>query len=187
MEVSAKLRFLRISPRKVRLVTDLVRGKTLAQAEAQLAFLAKHSARPVLKLIQSAAANAENNFKLKKETLYIKKIFVDMGPSLKRWRPRAFGRAAPIVKRSSHITVILDEHKVADKKTKKSAKTTVNPSSKKVAAHKPVAQTVVDFKDIKHAAKGRPEAAEGGEEQKKKPFINFKNIKDSFTRKTGEK
>ncbi len=109
MEVRATLRFLRQSPKKVRLVVGLVRGMDVAEAEAQLRFAVKKAARPVLKLLRSAVANAENNFKLDPKTLYIKRIFVDEGPTLKRWRPRAFGRASMIRKRTSHITIILGE------------------------------------------------------------------------------
>ncbi len=109
MEVIAKAKFIHMSPRKVRLVADLVRGMDVAPAKAQLRFFSKAAARPVLKLIESAEANAAHNFKIAPEVLYIKKITVDGGPVLKRFRPRAFGRAGGIKKRSSHITVWLDE------------------------------------------------------------------------------
>jgi len=109
MEVKAIARFIRMSPRKVRLVADLVRGMDVDRAEAQLKFASKAASRPVLKVIQSARANAEHNFKLAPETLFVKTIMVDGGPVLHRWTPRAFGRATPIRKRTSHITVILDE------------------------------------------------------------------------------
>jgi large subunit ribosomal protein L22 len=188
MDVIAKLRFLRMAPRKVRLVTELVKGKTALEAEAELAFLTKRAARPVLKLLQSAMANAENNFKLKKENLFIKKIAVDMGPSLKRWQPRAFGRAAPILKRSSHITLILDEIKAGTKKAKKAAKAAAaKAGTKKGTATKPTERQVVDFKEIKHESKGKKEAGTTPDEQKKKSSLNFKNIKETFTRRSGEK
>lgn len=111
MEVIAKARFIRMSPRKVRLVAGLVRGLDLAPALAQLRFWRKAAARPVRKVIESAAANAENNFKMDPSRLFIKAIMVDVGPSLKRWRARAFGRAAAIKKHTCHITVLLDERK----------------------------------------------------------------------------
>lgn len=185
MEVSAKLRFLRMSPKKVRLVVDVVRGLDVQKAESQLTFLQKGAARPVLKLLRSAIANAENNFKLKKDNLYLKRIFVDQGPALKRWRSRAFGRAAPILKRSSHITVILDELKPETVKARKAkaAKKTVSHAKSSQAAGK---QPVVDFHEVKHEAKGKaPGQAQPGE-QAKKPFISFKNIKNKFTRRMGE-
>jgi len=109
MEVIAKARNIRISPRKIRLVIDLVRGMDAGDALAQLAFFRKAAAKPVSKLIRSAMANAEHNFKLDAGTLYVKKIFADAGPVLHRWRARAFGRAAPIRKRGAHITVVLEE------------------------------------------------------------------------------
>jgi large subunit ribosomal protein L22 len=109
MEVKAKARFIRMSPRKVRLVAGLVRGLDLSAAEAQLTFIKKAAAHPVLKLIRSAKANATHNFKLDTDSLFIKSITVDGGPIMHRWTPRAFGRAAPIKKRTSHITVILAE------------------------------------------------------------------------------
>lgn len=98
-----------MSPKKVRLVTDLVKGMDIDKAEVQLRFVRKAAARPVLKLLRSAKANAEHNFKLEPSGLFIKSIIVDGGPVLHRWRPRAFGRATPIRKRSSHITLVLDE------------------------------------------------------------------------------
>lgn len=109
MEVSAKARRIRMSPKKVRLVANMVRGMDVSAAEAQLTFLNKAAARPVLKLIRSAKANAEHNFKLVGEDLYIKTIMVDGGPVMHRWMPRAFGRATPIKKRTSHITIVLDQ------------------------------------------------------------------------------
>ncbi len=107
VEVKAFARRIRMSPKKVRLVANMVRGLTVSAAEAQLTFLNKAAARPVLKLIRSAKANAEHNFKLTGDGLYIKTIMVDGGPTLHRWIPRAHGRATPIRKRTSHITVIL--------------------------------------------------------------------------------
>lgn len=109
MEIKAKARYIRMSSRKVKLVIDLIRGKSVKEAEAILAFVNKAAARPVGKLLQSAVANAVNNSKLEKEKLFIKKITADQGPSLKRWRPRAFGRAAPIKKHTCHISIVLED------------------------------------------------------------------------------
>ena len=119
MEVTAKLKRLQISPTKVRLVADLVRGLDVAKAENVLEFTNKGSAPAILKLLRSAAANATNNKDLKKDNLYIKTIFVDEGFTLKRWKPRAMGRATPIRKRSSQVTIILDERKETKKEVKK--------------------------------------------------------------------
>lgn len=107
MEVKAKLNYLRISPRKVRLVADLIRGMEVKQAEVELSHLVKRSAKPMLKLLKSAEANAKNNFGLDPDGLYIKSLRVDEGPVLKRWRARAFGRAAMIRKRTSHVRMVL--------------------------------------------------------------------------------
>lgn len=109
MEVKAIARFIRMSPRKVRLVADIVRGMDAPAAVLQLQFIKKRAAIPVGKLLKSAMANAENNFKLNPSEMFVKQIMVDGGPVLKRSRARAFGRAAPIRKRSSHITIVLDK------------------------------------------------------------------------------
>lgn len=109
MEVTAHLRRLRMSPRKVRLAAGLVRRLPVSEAEQQLRFLNKAAARPLLKLIQSAVANAEHNFKLNPSQLWIKHLTVDGGPVLKRFRPRAFGRSGMIRKRTSHITLKLSD------------------------------------------------------------------------------
>ena len=125
-EVKAKLRFLRIGPRKVRLVADLIRGRQVVESENILRVLNKKAARPILKLMLSAIANAEHNYEMKKEDLVITKITVDEGPILKRWMPRAQGRATSIRKRTSHINIYLlgeaPEKKKAVKKEKASEK-----------------------------------------------------------------
>ena len=107
MEVIAHARHIRMSPRKVRLVAGLVRGMDVDRAAAQLRFYSKAAARPIAKLLQSAVANASHNFKMSTDGLYIKAITVDQGPTLKRFRARAFGRAAGIKKKSSHISIVL--------------------------------------------------------------------------------
>lgn len=109
MEVKAHLNSLRISPRKIRLVVDLVRKMNIDEARKQLEAINKKSTEPILKLINSAVANAKNNFDLKEDDLYISEIFVNDGQVFKRWRPRAMGRAARILKRTSCVTVVLDK------------------------------------------------------------------------------
>jgi len=109
MLFTAKLKHLRISPRKVRLVANLIKGLTVKQAQIQLKFLTKRSSVPILKLLNSAVANAENDGKASKDDLFIQNVIVDAGPTLKRWRARAMGRASSIMKRTSHITLILDQ------------------------------------------------------------------------------
>jgi ribosomal protein L22 len=105
--VRAKARFLRSSPRKVRLVADQVRGLPIEDARALLRFSPKGAARAVHKLIDSAASNAENNHDLVADEMRIAEIYVDEGPTLRRWRPRARGRATKIDKRTSHLSVAL--------------------------------------------------------------------------------
>ncbi|HPC84963.1 MAG TPA: 50S ribosomal protein L22 [Smithellaceae bacterium] len=109
MEAKAVAKYIRMSPQKVRLVVDLVRGKTVQEARNILRYTRKYSAGIVAKVLQSAVANAAQNPNIDENTLYVKEIFVDQGPSLKRWRARAQGRAAGIKKRTSHITVVVDE------------------------------------------------------------------------------
>jgi large subunit ribosomal protein L22 len=136
MEVTAKARFIRMSPRKVRLIAGLVRGMDLGKAVNQLRFYRKAAARPVLKLIESAAANASHNHKIDVADLFIKKITVDGGPTLKRWRARAFGRAAGIKKRTCHIYVVLDERSALGESKAGVAAAVVKPEAKKKAPAK---------------------------------------------------
>ncbi len=102
------LRYVRISPQKVRLTMDQIRGKKVGEALNSLSFSSRKSAFLLKKLINSAVANAEENLNTDVDTLYIKRVFADEGPTLKRFRPRAMGRATKIRKRTSHLTVILD-------------------------------------------------------------------------------
>lgn len=107
----ATAKHVRISSRKVKIVIDLIRGKSVEEAEAILTYTPKAAAEPTLKVLRSAIANAENNLDMDKETLYVAEIYANQGPTLKRYRPRARGSASRILKRTSHITVILDEKK----------------------------------------------------------------------------
>nr|MBO2493724.1 50S ribosomal protein L22 [Clostridia bacterium] len=102
-------RYIRMSPRKVRAVIDLIRGKTVNEALAILANTPRAAAKPVMKVLKSAIANAENNMNMSQDNLYVAEIYADQGPTLKRIRPRARGMAYIIRKRTSHITVVLDE------------------------------------------------------------------------------
>jgi large subunit ribosomal protein L22 len=132
-----------MSPRKVRLVIDTVRGLPVSVAESRLQFMNKGAALPVLKLLRSAIANAEHNFKLDKATLTVKTITADGGPVLKRFQPRAFGRGAPIRKRTTHINLVLTSPQAGTKKSDavKVAKDEPKaPAAKKPAAKKPAAK-----------------------------------------------
>jgi large subunit ribosomal protein L22 len=110
MEARAITKFIRVSPRKVRLVVDQIRGKGVEEALAILKFVPKRSAGIVAKTVRTAVANAENTQSVDVDRLYIKQVKVDEGGMWKRFTPRAQGRATKIRKRLSHITVILDEH-----------------------------------------------------------------------------
>lgn len=110
MEVKAKLKFVRVAPRKAQLVADLIRGKGSEEALNILAFTKKAAAKIIIKLMKSAIANATQKKKnIDVDRLYIKKITVDQGPTMKRFQPRALGRATTIRKRTSHITIVLEE------------------------------------------------------------------------------
>lgn len=104
----AQLRHLRIAPQKVRLVADLIRGKQVEEALNILQFTQKRSSQPLAKLVKSAVANADQKGGVDIDSLYVGKCFVDGGPVLKRFMPRAQGRATPIIKRTSHVTVALE-------------------------------------------------------------------------------
>lgn len=148
VQTRAKLRYLRMSPRKVRLLVDLIRGLHVQDALAQLDMSAKHASRPVKKLLESAIANATHNDNADASTLVVKTATVDGGPILYRWMPRAFGRASKIKKRTSHITLILEgEQKEtsakpletkndASSKKEEAKKTTTEKATKKTSAKK---------------------------------------------------
>ncbi|MBB5150189.1 MULTISPECIES: 50S ribosomal protein L22 [Ureibacillus] len=110
-KAKAVARTVRIAPRKVRLVVDLIRGKQVGEAVAILRHTPKAASPVVEKVLKSAVANAEHNYELDPNNLYISEIYVDEGPTLKRYRPRAQGRASAINKRTSHITVVVSEKK----------------------------------------------------------------------------
>jgi large subunit ribosomal protein L22 len=108
MEARAQARYVRVTPRKARRVVDLIRGLPAAEAQAVLRFAPQRASEPVGKVLASAIANAEHNNKLDPETLVISRAYVDEGPTLKRFRPRAQGRAYRVNKRTSHITVVVE-------------------------------------------------------------------------------
>jgi large subunit ribosomal protein L22 len=142
VEVRAQLRFLRATPRKVRLVADLIRGKGVQEAVNILHLTNKHAAKPLEKLLKSAIANAENRDEpLDVDRLFVKEVMVDGGPTMKRFRPAPMGRGFRVLKRSSHVTLKLDtrkgqvetkpETKAVDKKP---AAKKAKPVEKKAAA-----------------------------------------------------
>ncbi|SJZ92004.1 large subunit ribosomal protein L22 [Pilibacter termitis] len=109
LSAKATAKTVRVSPRKARLVVDLIRGKQVAEAISILKFTPNKAAGIVEKVLNSAIANAENNFDLDVENLFVSEVFVNEGPTMKRFRPRAKGSASPINKRTSHITVVVTE------------------------------------------------------------------------------
>ena len=111
MRVKAVSRYVRTSPRKARLVADLVRGRSVEDALALLRYTNKGVARDFTKVIKSAVANAENNFQLDPDDLYVAAVYADDGPSFKRMRPASRGRGHRYVKRTSHLTVVVDERR----------------------------------------------------------------------------
>ncbi len=177
MEVKAKLRHYHVAPRKVRLIADLIRGLDVERAKEQLQHQNKRSSGALLKLLNSAIANAVNNFSLKKENLYIKKSFVDQGPSLKRWKPRAHGRAGRILKKTSHVTLVLEEKipsKLGSKKNKNVSKDKVKIETKKLS--------IQDLKGTAKKNKGDSKSNNSNKTNGPRPKL----IK-SFIRKTGDK
>lgn len=157
MQIKGTAKFIRMSPRKIRLTVDLVRGLNVDEALNQLRFSGKLAARPVIKLIKSAIAGAEHNYGLAKDNLLVKSINVNEGPAIKRWMQKAFGRATPIYKRMSHIHVTLGEiidsgivkpkkHKIAaaikiGKKTKNEVKDNKPTEEKEIKTEKQIAQS----------------------------------------------
>lgn len=132
MEIKAKARFIRMSPRKVRLVVNVIRGKKAEEALSRLEFLNKGAALPVKKVLLSAIANAKHNLNIDVTNLFVKTITVDEGPKFKRYMPKAHGRATVIRKRTSHINLTLEEIVATPEKPSKSVK--VAKVGKKVAS-----------------------------------------------------
>lgn len=195
MQVTAKAKFIRISPRKVRLVVDALRGLSVEAAKNQLVNMNKKAALPVRKLLESAMANAVNNYELKEDNLFVKIIEVNEGPTLKRWMPRARGRATPIRKRTSHINIILGE--LVDSGVKEAKKPELKPAIKLGAKAKEAEGVKVKDKkedkkteDKKHTAGEAKKIVDPRGEGKGKPTkIEGKGVKGVgskfFRRKSG--
>ncbi|MGI6359001.1 MAG: 50S ribosomal protein L22 [Bacillota bacterium] len=109
MEAKAVAKYIRIAPRKARIVIDLIRGKSVGEALSILRYTPKAASEPIEKVVRSAAANAEHNYNMDSDKLYVAEAFVDAGPTLRRYHPRAQGRIYSILKRSCHITVVVKE------------------------------------------------------------------------------
>lgn len=133
MEIKVKLNHLRIAPRKVRLIADIIRGKSVPEARKILDFSIQKSSPLLNKLLKSAVTSAKNNSGLEEDNLYISKITVDEGPKIKRWQPRSRGQAFEIHRRTSHVTLVLSEMKGEAKKVKsKKAKPEISDKTKEV-------------------------------------------------------
>lgn len=186
--ITAKLRHLRISPRKVRLVADLIRGLKVSEAEKQLKFLPKRAAEPVLKLLNSAVANAINNFKALKENLFVAKITVDSGSTLKRWMPRAMGRATPIKKRTSHLTIVLESKEPLPVKKEVERKEKIKPIEKKedISLLEEISEPIEKREEIKPKSIAPDKPYQATSQSKKKFFSRqtFGNAQKRFRRKS---
>lgn len=173
MEVKAKISYLRIAPRKVRLVVDLIRGKNVERAKNVLNFTTKKASLPLIKLLNQALANAKNNFQLDPANLYVSKIFVDEGPKYKRWQARSRGQAYEIQKKTSHVTIILDEMKKTAKKPKR-AKAKISPGEK--VEKKPSIAKAEEIKEEKIVKSEQPKFRPEKEFTKPKKEGVFKRV-----------
>lgn len=178
-EILAKARFIHISPKKVRLVINQLKGLEAKAALDLLRFTQKSSVLPVTKLINSAIANAEHNFQIDKDDLFIKKFIVNAGPVVKRFRPRAHGRAAAIRKRTSHIELTLGVRPGAKKKTVE--KKEIKVEEAKLVKPEEVKKEPLKITSQAKGDSGSPRFAdEAGKKKKGKGFL-----KGFFQRKTG--
>ena len=190
MQIKARLENFRMSPRKVRLVVNLIKNLDVIEAKAQLIFLNKKAANPILKLLNSAIANAKHNFNLPEEVLYVKNILVDEGPSLKRWLPRARGIATPILKRTTHVTLILETREGLKKSIKYSTKKEIKEEAKDEIETKSMPEKVETLEKLSQIQKEKrprmPEKKSRMLPSKKRFFSRqtFGNIKKIFRRKS---
>ena len=176
-EIFAQANYVRIAPPKVRLVVAALRGKSVLVALDQLRFVTKQSVAPLTKLLNSALANAENNFGFDKNDLFIKKLLVNSGPTLKRFQPHAYGRSTVIRKKSSHIILVLGVKAGAKQKAKPAVDA---PVSKKEPAVKVVAAEEV--KKLGRSSEAS-ESKSGPREDKTQKSRGF--LRKVFSRKTG--
>jgi large subunit ribosomal protein L22 len=182
-EIKAFARYIHVSPRKLRLVADLVRQTPVDVALEQLRFSSKNAALPLTKAINSAVANAVHNFNLDKDSLFVKAITIDQGPVFKRYAPRAQGRAFVERKRTSHINVVL-ESRPGKRKNKRSIFSlrpkTVAPEQ--IDEHK--GQIEPQEEGETESFKNKPKQAPRSSEQRKNSFIGLK--RRLFNRKSGQ-
>jgi len=141
MDIKVQLNNIRVAPRKARRVIDLIRGKKTQEAKSILSFTVNKSSLPVLKLLNSAVAAAKNNFQLDESNLFVSKVTVDEGPKLKRSWPMSRGRAYPIMKRTSHIQLVLSELNASKKSETKNEKVTDAKAAKTEKVNSKVKKT----------------------------------------------
>lgn len=179
MEIKAKGKFIRMSPRKIRLVADLIRGLDVEKAIIRLNFSSKDSAKVILKILKSAISNAEENHNLRRNNLFVKEIKVDGGPTLDRWMPRAHGRATPIRKRTAHLLLILGE--LIPTENKAAGKT-----GKKTETAKDIIK-VKDYDELKELSAGKKDEQAGDNDDRsaKKEKKGF--AAKTINRRTGQK
>jgi len=175
------------------MVADIIRGKDAKEAEVQLKFLARRAAEPLLKLLDSAVANASHNFGIEKDNLYISELQINEGPSLKRWMPRAMGRSAQIMKRTSHIILVLETRKeIKAKKPKKIKPEIVKLEATEVAAGEMPVEKVKEkpqpkIDQLRTGKSTPPVRPYGASPDSKRKFFSrqtFGNAKKMFRRKS---
>jgi large subunit ribosomal protein L22 len=194
MQVKAKSKYLKISAKKMRLVANVIKGMDVPRALNYLKFIPRKASPLIFKTLHSALANAEHNFNLNRDNLFIKEIFVDEGTTLKRWRPRAFGRATPIQKKSAHLTIILEEKEpspsvsksLGQSSKKKKEKTRQKEDLKIVSAEeaKEREAAVKNKEDLESDSGGVKRKAPEQDSQKIKNSIKDAKVKKFFRRKS---
>jgi len=187
MQIKASLKNLRMAPRKVRLTANLVKGMSVPRAKSQLAFLVRKPAPLILKLVNSAVANAKHNFSIEENNLFIESIMVEAGATLKRWMPRAMGRASAIRKRTCSINLVLGEIKPGAAKKKLTEKIEVLTAEEVLPGAKKRKEIKIE-QDKEQKPKGAsPEKPYGASSESK--YKNFSrqtlgSIKKTFRRKS---
>lgn len=167
MEARARAKYIRMAPRKTRLVIDMIRGKNAAESAVILQFSTREASQAVLKVLNSAVANAVQKGATGADNLLVSEAFVDEGPILKRWRPRAQGRATRINKRTSHITLVLNEIEKTEAEKAKAPK---------AKAEKPKKETKAKAGETEIKTKAKTEKKE-----KKKPILKKKASKEDIS------
>jgi len=187
MQVKASLKNIRMAPRKVRLTANLIRGMSASRAKAQLTFLVKKPAPLILKLVNSAVANAKHNFDIEASNLFVKAIMVEAGATLKRWMPRAMGRASAIRKRTCSVILILEELKPGSGKHKAAQKIDILKADEvlpEIESEKAIKELPAKEMKPKGPAPAKPHGASSQSKEKNFSRQTFGNIKKVFRRKS---